>query len=166
MSLKCPVWGPSRMLIGFLPKLVKELAKCVGIELGTLRGKWKIQIKMINQTLRSIWEYECCGGAWLNHTHRYRQTNKQTDTHTIPGSIKITSHKPVFMQLPVDNLLALCNPPPWKNQIKCCWMLRVKLCWLKNIFCAPQHRQISPGHPTSPPGAVHIAVPLRTFKSW
>ena len=88
MSLKCPVWSPSRMLISFLPKLVKELAKCVGIKLGTLRGKWKIQIKMINQTLRSIWEYECCGGAWLNHTQRthtqtrtYIQTDKQTNTH-------------------------------------------------------------------------------------
>ena len=45
---------PTRMLISFLPKLVKELAKCVGIKLGTLCGKWKIQIKMINQTLRSI----------------------------------------------------------------------------------------------------------------
>ena len=54
---------PTRMLISFLPKLVKELAKCVGIELGTLRGKWKIQIKMINRTLRSVWKYECCGGA-------------------------------------------------------------------------------------------------------
>ena len=63
----------------------------------------------------------------IEHTHidTDRRTNKQIHIRFLARSKSHLTNR-FSCNFRLDNLLALC-----KNQIKCCWMLRVKLCWLK-----------------------------------